>query len=221
MPAVTYLLLIFWAPKMTSALDNGLALTPPMGWLSWERFGCNVDCQHFPEDCISEELYLRQARLLVDHGYLAAGYRYVQIDDCWSTKKRNATTGDLEADPIRFPRGMRALADDLHGMGLLLGLYGDIGTETCAGYPGFAGHFEQDAHRLAIDWLVDSIKVDCCHSNRKTYNATYPAFGQALNSTGRAVLYSCSWPLADATSNKGEHPDILNPLVKPVCNQWR
>jgi Alpha galactosidase A len=86
----------------------------------------------------------------------------VEIDDCWSAKERNATTGGLEADP----RGMRALADDLHAMGLFLG----------AGYPGFAGHFEQNAHRLAIDWLVDSFKVQRCHSNRKMYNVTYPAF---------------------------------------------
>lgn len=190
-----------------------------MGWLSWERYGCNLDCENYPNECISESLYLEQAHLLATGGYLEAGYRYVNVDDCWSEKERDSS-GNLVADRKRFPSGLRSLSDQLHGMGLLFGLYGDIGWNTCAGYPGFDGHFDQDAKQLAA-WNVDSIKVDACYSNNTIYNTTYPAFGKALNKTGRPILYICSWPNNDAFSHHGENPDILNPTVKHVCNQWR
>jgi hypothetical protein len=202
-----------------TGLDNGVALTPPMGWLSWERFGCNLDCFNWPDECISERLYLQQADLLVTDGYLSAGYRYVNVDDCWSEKERDET-GNLVADRKRFPSGLKNLSQQLHGKGLLFGLYGDIGSTTCAGYPGFDNHFSQDAQQLA-NWQVDSIKVDVCNSNNTIYNVTFPSFGQALNKTGRPILYNCQWPLNDAFSHHGENPDILNPAVKHVCNQWR
>jgi hypothetical protein len=202
-----------------SALDNGVALTPPMGWLSWERFGCNLNCHEQPDECISEHLYKEQASLLVDAGYLQAGYRYVNVDDCWSEKERDQA-GNLVADRKRFPSGLGALAEYLHDKGLLFGLYGDIGWKTCAGYPGFDGNFERDARQLA-EWQIDSIKVDVCNSNNTVYNVTFPAFGAALNKTRRPILYNCQWPLNDAYSHHGENPDILNPAVKNVCNQWR
>jgi hypothetical protein len=202
-----------------TSLDNGVALTPAMGWLSWERFGCNLDCSNWPDECISERLYLQQADLLVSDGYLSAGYQYVDVDDCWSEKERDES-GNLVADKKRFPSGLKNLSQQLHDKGLLFGLYGDIGSKTCAGYPGFDGHFEQDAQQLA-NWQVDSIKVDVCNTNNTIYNVTFPSFGNFLNSTGRPILYNCQWPLNDAFSHHGENPDILNPFVKHVCNQWR
>ena len=201
------------------ALENGLALTPPMGWLSWERFGCNVDCQNHPTSCISQDLYLTQAQLVVLGGYRDAGYRYINIDDCWSEKERNEN-GDIVASASRFPRGIQWLAREIHALGLLLGLYGDIGSQTCAGYPGFEGNFEKDALNLA-SLEIDSIKVDGCHSNHSTFNETYPAFGKALNKTGRPILYNCQWPLYDANSHHGENPDLLNHEIGQTCNQWR
>jgi alpha-N-acetylgalactosaminidase len=188
-----------------------------MGWLSWERFGCNVDCRTFPDTCISERLYVEQAEMLVRGGYRDAGYVYVNVDDCWSEKERD-NGGNLVPDRERFPHGMLWLSRRLHSMGLLFGLYGDIGTSTCAGYPGFQGHAEQDARKLA-EWEVDSIKVDCCNADVSAFNRTYPELGAALNRTGRQILYVCSWPLP--SPKHGEDPDLLNTQIKRTCNQWR
>lgn len=204
---------------LTRALDNGVGLTPAMGWLSWERYGCNTDCEKSPRTCISENLYLEQAQQLVLGGYREAGYRYVNIDDCWSEKERDSN-GRIHEDPKRFPRGLNFLSREMHNMGLLLGIYSDIGTKTCAGFPGLEGHFEQDAQSFA-DWEIDSIKVDCCYSDSRDYNVTYPAFGKALNQTGRPILYACSWPYGDTNSHHGEDPDILNHGISKSCNQWR
>jgi hypothetical protein len=196
------------------ALDNGLALTPPMGWLSWDRFGCQTNCVEFPNACISEELYLAQARMLVEEGYRDVGYKYVNIDDCWSEKER--VDGKIVADRTRFPSGIKALSTTLHSWGLLLGLYGDIGSKTCEGYPGYEGNFDIDAQTLAFEFEVDSIKVDGCNANVSDFNVTYPKFRAALNRTGRPMLYSCSWP-AYAYNNAQQY---LNHGIKQNCNLW-
>lgn len=94
----------------THGLDNGLARTPPMGWMSWERFRCITDCKKYPNECISEQLFMRMADLMVSEGYLAAGYDHVNIDDCWSEMKRDSS-GRLVPDKKRFPNGMKHLAD--------------------------------------------------------------------------------------------------------------
>jgi alpha-N-acetylgalactosaminidase len=203
------------------SLDNGLARTPPMGWLSWERFGCQTNCIAFPETCISEKLYLVQAKLLIELGLKDVGYVYVNIDDCWSERHRDETTKRLLPDKSRFPRGMKFIARTLHSWDLKLGLYGDIGSQTCVGYPGFKDHFDLDAQTLA-EWEIDSIKVDACNANESLFNITYPAFGHALNKTGRPILYSCSWPNDYYEKhNHYEKPDYLNYGIKQTCNAWR
>ena len=209
--------LLWWR---ADALDNGLALTPPMGWMSWERYGCQVNCTDFPDSCINEKLYLIQGRLMLEHGYLEAGYEYVNIDDCWSAPERK--DGKLVEDKSRFPHGLKKLSSTIHSWGLKLGLYGDIGTKTCSGYPGFEGHFELDAWTLAFDFEIDYIKVDACNANESNFNVTYPSFGVALNRTGRPILYSCSWP-SDyyERHNHWEDPDYLNNGIKQTCNTWR
>ena len=70
------------------SLDNGLARTPPMGWLAWERFRCNTDCDKDPEFCISENLFKQMADMMVLGGYKDAGYDTIIIDDCWLDTKR-------------------------------------------------------------------------------------------------------------------------------------
>jgi alpha-N-acetylgalactosaminidase len=120
-----------------SALDNGLAVRPPMGWCPWERFRCNVDCEKFPDTCIGEKLFMEQADALVSRGFLAAGYDHLNLDDCWLAKERK--DGKLIADPQRFPRGMKWLVDYVHSKGLKFGIYEDIGNHTCGGYPGIQG----------------------------------------------------------------------------------
>jgi hypothetical protein len=157
---------------------------------------------------------------MLEHGYLEAGYEYVNIDDCWSAPKRK--NGKLVEDKSRFPHGLKKLSSTIHSWGLKLGLYGDIGTKTCVGYPGFQGHFELDAMTLANDFEIDSIKVDACNANESDFNITYPAFGAALNRTGRPILYSCSWPNDYyERHNHWEDPDFLNHGIKQTCNTWR
>ncbi|EIE24552.1 glycoside hydrolase, partial [Coccomyxa subellipsoidea C-169] len=193
-------------------LDNGVGLTPPMGWLSWEKFRCNVDCSHDPANCISERLFMETADSMVADGFRDAGYEFVIIDDCWLAKGRDEG-GKLQPDPDRFPTGMTAFGRYLHRRKLKFGIYGDIGTKTCGGYPGMAAHLKQDAQTYA-DWGVDYLKVDGCYADTDTYNETYPELGVALNATGRPIVYSCSWP--------AYLPDpIPYRALKKHCNLWR
>ncbi|XP_067142791.1 alpha-N-acetylgalactosaminidase-like [Centruroides vittatus] len=196
-------------------LNNGLAITPPMGWLSWARFLCNVDCKEDPYNCISESLYMEMADRLASDGFKEAGYEYVNIDDCWMSKERDSNS-QLVADPDRFPHGIQALADYVHSKGLKLGIYEDIGTETCGGYPGSAGHFDIDAQTFA-KWGVDMLKLDGCYADPKSMDKTYPQVTAALNHTGRPILFSCSWP--DYQQASGMSPNYTK--IAENCNIWR
>ncbi|XP_069100942.1 alpha-N-acetylgalactosaminidase-like [Argopecten irradians] len=187
------LLVVLAILRPASGLENGLARTPPMGWLSWQRFRCNTDCENDPKNCISEWLYKEMADRLVADGYAALGYRYVNIDDCWLSRERDAQ-GRLQADPKRFPSGIKALADYMHSKSLKLGIYEDFGTSTCAGYPGSEFYIQQDAETFA-SWGVDSLKFDGCYSAREDIPIGYPVMRKFLNMTGRPILYTCEWPL--------------------------
>eukprot|EP00092_Neocalanus_flemingeri_P054073 GFUD01063669.1.p1 GENE.GFUD01063669.1~~GFUD01063669.1.p1 ORF type:complete len:463 (-),score=122.22 GFUD01063669.1:352-1665(-) len=198
-----------------SSLENGLARTPPMGWLAWERFRCNTDCVEDPEFCISERLFKRMADLLVTEGYKDAGYEYIMMDDCWLTHKRGED-GRLVADPERFPGGIKALADYVHKLGLKFGIYEDFGTETCGGYPGSLGHLEVDAQTFA-EWGVDFVKMDGCNSDPKDMDVGFPAFGAALAATGRSMIYQCEWPLYQGGA--GMLPNYT--AIREHCNLWR
>ncbi|ERL84133.1 hypothetical protein D910_03925 [Dendroctonus ponderosae] len=145
------------------ALDNGLALTPPMGWMHWQRFRCVTDCHAYPNDCISEQLFRDMADHMVADGFKSAGYEYVIIDDCWASKERD-NNSRLQPDPLRFPSGIKALSDYVHAKGLKFGIYADYGTKTCAGYPGSIEYLKLDAQTFA-DWGVDYLKLDGCHSD--------------------------------------------------------
>ncbi|KAF8795467.1 Alpha-N-acetylgalactosaminidase like protein [Argiope bruennichi] len=120
-----FFIIVLALPFLVLGLDNGLAVTPPMGWLSWERFTCNTDCKNDPANCIGERLYKEMADRLVADGYKDLGYEYVNIDDCWMEKERDKD-GKLVPDRQRFPNGIKALADYIHSKGLKLGIYQDI-----------------------------------------------------------------------------------------------
>ncbi|XP_066175899.1 alpha-N-acetylgalactosaminidase isoform X2 [Sylvia atricapilla] len=198
------------------ALENGLARTPPMGWMSWERFRCNVDCQADPRNCISEQLFFEMADRLAEDGWRELGYEYVNIDDCWSAKQRDAA-GQLVPDPKRFPSGIKALADYVHARGLKLGIYGDLGTFTCGGYPGtMLEHVKQDAQTFAA-WGVDMLKLDGCYSSAEEQAKGYPEMARALNATGRPIVYSCSWPAYQG----GLPPKVNYTILAEICNLWR
>ena len=164
------------------ALSNGLALTPPMGWNDWNAFGCGV----------SESLVEQTAQYMVTSGMKAAGYQYVNIDDCWMSSSRDAN-GNLVADPNKFPDGMKAVADFVHGLGLRLGIYEEAGTATCAGFPGSLGHETQDANLFA-SWGVDYLKYDNCNGGSEPTQQRYEAMRDALAATGRPILFAlCEW----------------------------
>ncbi|XP_071335099.1 alpha-N-acetylgalactosaminidase-like [Trachinotus anak] len=200
----------------TFALNNGLMRTPPMGWLAWQRFRCNIDCEHDPNNCISENLFIDMADRLSKDGWQELGYIYVNIDDCWSSMERDEQ-GRLQPDPKRFPGGIRKLAHYMHDRGLKLGIYGDMGAKTCEGFPGTPlDKIKIDAQTFA-DWEVDMLKFDGCHSNATEQELGYPLMSKALNATGRPIGYSCSWPV---------YQDCLPPkvnftLLGEICNLWR
>ncbi|XP_039294547.1 alpha-N-acetylgalactosaminidase isoform X1 [Nilaparvata lugens] len=196
-------------------LSNGLALTPPMGWLSWQRYRCNIDCTTYPDECISEKLYRKMGELLISEGYHAKGYQYIIIDDCWLAKERDKD-GKLQADPDRFPNGIKSLADFMHQKGLKLGIYEDYGTETCAGYPGMIGNIAKDAKTFA-EWEVDYVKIDGCNSDPACMDHGYIEFGRYLNYSGRPIAYSCSWPAYQ--EEEGIAPNYTS--VMETCNLWR
>jgi alpha-galactosidase len=169
------------AAAQVHRLDDGLARTPPMGWNSWNKFGCDV----------SEGLIKQIADAMVSSGMREAGYRYVVIDDCWQVYRD--TSGTIVADPQRFPDGMKALADYVHSKGLLFGLYTDAGTHTCQGRPGTLGHEAQDARTYA-SWGVDYVKEDWCNTRGLEADVQYRKFHEALVATGRPIVLSiCEW----------------------------
>jgi alpha-galactosidase len=163
---------------------NGLALTPPMGWNSWNKFGCNVD----------EALVRHTADAMVSSGMKDAGYRYVIIDDCWQSSRD--ADGNILPDARRFPSGIKALADYVHGKGLRFGLYSDAGSRTCAGRPGSRGYEYQDARRYAA-WGVDYLKYDWCNTGTQDARASYLTMSDALRASGRPIVFSiCEWGTA-------------------------
>ena len=111
------------------------------------------------------------------------------MDDCWMAMERNSTTNEVMADPARFPNGIKGLADYVHSKGLKLGIYSDIGTKTCGGYPGIDGNYELDANTFA-KWDIDMIKVDGCNADKADFYWMYPLFGHYLNKTGTVYLIS-------------------------------
>ncbi|XP_064606883.1 alpha-N-acetylgalactosaminidase-like [Liolophura sinensis] len=207
----TVIILVVCICSTGYALNNGLALTPPMGWLHWERFRCNTDCVNDPDFCVREQLIMQMADRMVSDGYKDLGYEYVNIDDCWLARERDAQ-GRLQADPDRFPSGMSGLAKYIHSKGLKLGIYEDFGTETCAKYPGSEFYLSVDAQTFA-DWGIDYVKFDVCNSDSGDSNFGFPIMGFFLNQTGRPMIFSCEWPLVSAKPNFT--------AVRDTCNLWR
>jgi alpha-galactosidase len=172
-----------------------------MGWNSWNNFGCNP----------SESLLKGVADAMVSSGMAATGYQYVNIDDCWMSGRDSS--GNLLADSSKFPSGMKALADYVHGKGLKLGIYEAPAATTCAGKTGSQGHEAQDANTFA-SWGVDYLKYDHCNGGQMS---SFQTMHDALIATGRPIFYSIN-PVYGAGS-----------CVPPTCsidevkisNMWR
>ena len=160
--------------------EAALSPTPPMGWNSWNCFHEKID-----------EKQIRDiADIMVSSGMRDAGYKYLVIDDAWMAPERDKG-GSLQADPKKFPSGMKALGDYLHGKGLKFGIYQDRGVMTCQKLPGSLGHEDVDMRSFA-DWGVDYIKMDSCYAekNGRTSVDDYDIFRAAIAQTGRQMVLS-------------------------------
>ena len=170
--------------EIVNKAPNGLALTPPMGWNSWNKFACDI----------TEDTVRKTADAMVSSGMRDAGYQYVVIDDCWHGKRD--ANGFIQADPQKFPSGIKALADYIHSKGLKFGIYSDAGRMTCGKRPGSQGHEYQDAIQYAR-WGVDYLKYDWCFTGDRNAKEAYALMADALRSTGRDIVLSiCEWGTA-------------------------
>jgi alpha-galactosidase len=173
--------LVLVAVGLDAQKFEGVADTPPMGWNSWNHFGCDV----------SEALIRETADAMVESGMRDAGYAFVNIDDCWHGPRDSL--GNIQADPERFPSGMKALADYVHSKGLKLGIYSDAGWQTCAGRPGSRGYEYQDARTYA-GWGIDYLKYDWCNTEGLNAEGAYMTISAALREAGRPIVLSvCEW----------------------------
>jgi alpha-galactosidase len=123
---------------------------PAMGWNSWNEYECKIN----------ETVFVTTGKLLISLGLKDLGYNYVNIDDCWSNKEnqRDNVTGKIQPDYTKFPQGIKHTADEIHKLGLKLGIYSDAGSLTCAGYAGSLGHEVLDAKTWA-EWGIDCMNM--------------------------------------------------------------
>ncbi len=176
-----FLSLIFQLSTVNAQKWEHVGDRPQMGWNSWNKFAGNIN----------EELIRGIADALVETGMRDAGYVYLNLDDCWHGQRD--ADGFIQADPKRFPSGIKALADYVHARGLKLGIYSDCGTATCAGRPGSLGHEYQDALQYAR-WGVDYLKEDWCNTTNINARGAYKLMSDALRASGRPIFLSmCEW----------------------------
>jgi len=170
-------------PGVAQKFEN-LAMTPPMGWNSWNKFNCEIN----------EQIIRDAADAMVSSGMKDAGYEYIVIDDCWQVSRDSR--GLSQAEPEKFPSGIKALADYIHSRGLKFGIYSCAGRETCASRPGSRGYEFQDALTYA-KWGVDFLKHDWCNSTGQNQKESYALMRDALYASGRPVVFSiCEWGLS-------------------------
>jgi alpha-galactosidase len=179
---IIFALAVFACANLQAQKFPNLALTPPMGWNSWNKFAGNIN----------EDLIRQTADAMATNGMRDAGYVYVVVDDCWEAMQRDKL-GNIVADPKRFPSGMKALGDYLHAKGFKFGIHNCAGTKTCAGYPGGRGHEFQDALTYA-SWGVDFLKYDWCEHGTADSRETYKTMRDGLATAGRPIVFSlCEW----------------------------
>lgn len=160
-----------------------LAPTPPMGWMTWNYFGTDIN----------ENIIHEIADAMVNSGMVKAGYNHIMIDDGWQGGRDNKN--NMIPDAQKFPSGIKALADYVHGKGIQLGIYSDAAQLTCAGYTASLGFEEQDAKTFA-SWGIDYLKYDYCNAPEDSITAKirYKKMANALRNSGRKIVFSiCEW----------------------------
>jgi alpha-galactosidase len=196
--AVGFLFCALLTPSPSRAWTNGLALTPPMGFNTWYAYalGFNEQTIHDVVDAMAT------------NGLLAAGYNYICLDDGWAGYRD--ANGFIFPDPAKFPSGMKALADYIHGKGFKMGLYTTFGARTCGQLPGTCGHVEQDVSTYAA-WGIDYLKYEGCTSctPNDDLRSEYERMSKALATCGRPILFngSIDRPAAD--------------WMPAIMNSWR
>ncbi|MFW6724550.1 glycoside hydrolase family 27 protein [Streptomyces sp. MAR4 CNY-716] len=206
---------------VAQAAPGSPAVTPPLGWNSWNSFGCGV----------TEDMVRQAADAMVSSGMRDAGYEYVVVDDCWFDPQRDAQ-GNLRAHPAKFPGGMKALGDYIHSRGLKFGLYQAPTERTCAqrvgtfpGSTGSMGHEVQDARTFA-SWGVDYLKYDWCSpaGTRDEQVARFSLMRDALRDTGRPIVYSINpnsfHAITGSTYNWGEVADLWR-TTEDLLDVWQ
>jgi hypothetical protein len=196
----------------SSAESNGLARLPQMGWDSWNWIGARTDCSNEPYRCMDDANIRAMAAALVSSGMFDAGYRTVHVSESWPAATR-AANGSIVADPVRFPYGLADLIAHVHGMGMKFGTYLDVGTNTCAGFPGSFGHEEQDVATIA-GWGADYLWLDGCNwpGNTSAFLDVYHLWGTLLNNSGRDIVWEASLPAYTAVDFN---------FVSSFSHEWR
>jgi alpha-galactosidase len=176
------LVLFLLSTNINAQKFENLALTPPLGWNSWNTFGTDVN----------EQLIKDVADAFIKLGLKDAGYEYIVLDDGWMAMERDKN-GNLVPDPKKFPNGIKTLADYIHGKGLKIGIYNCAGNKTCGGYPGSRGFEYQDARTYA-SWEIDYLKYDWCNTGKINAEEAYKTMRDALKAANRPMIFSiCEW----------------------------
>jgi len=207
-----FLIAMLFTLSMSAQKFEDLALTPPMGWNSWNKFHCDV----------SEKLIMQAADAMVSSGMKDSGYEYIVIDDCWQVSRDE--NGEIVCDPERFPHGMKYVADYVHSKGLKFGIYSSAGTVTCQRRPGGFGHEYQDARTYAR-YGVDYLKYDWCGSTTQDAKSSYTNMSNALRTAGRPIVFSiCEWgsnkpwewagPVGHLWRTTGDISDSWNSMIE-------
>lgn len=169
--------------QVKSSTGELMAKTPPMGWMTWNYFAENIN----------EQAVKEMADAMVNNGMKEAGYEYIFIDDGWQGGRDNKN--NIIPDPLKFPSGIKTLADYVHSKGLKLGIYSDAAPLTCAGYTASLGFEEQDAKTFA-SWGIDYLKYDYCNAPEDVVTAQtrYKTMADALRKSGRDIVFGiCEW----------------------------
>jgi alpha-galactosidase len=178
---LTLFFLFFALSGVFAQKTQNLAMTPPMGWNSWNKFGCDIN----------EKVIKEMADAMVATGMSKLGYEYIVIDDCWQIARQS--NGTILADSTRFPSGIKSLADYIHAKGLKFGIYSCAGRKTCQQRPGGNGYEVIDANTYA-KWGVDYLKYDWCNSEGIDPVKAYTDMSNALAKSGRPIVFSlCEW----------------------------
>jgi alpha-galactosidase len=208
---------------VAQAAPGSPALTPPLGWNSWNSFACAG---------VNETVIRQATDTMVSSGMRDAGYQYVVVDDCWFDPQRDPQ-GNLRAHPTKFPSGMKALGDYIHSRGLKFGIYQVPVERTCAqrggahpGSTGSMGHEVQDARSFA-SWGVDYLKYDWCspEGTRDQQVARFTIMRDALRATGRPIVYSINpnsyhSPATGDEYNWGEVADLWR-TTEDLLDIWQ